>query len=179
MTTDAKTWRQAREVGIEVEFVVSGFTASIRPLEADFFLLQDGGTVPNAIMQAVLDVIDLKPRNLPKAEEVQKDKDWIAFLNRLCMYAFVSPICKGRGEPLGDGEISVDDIPYGDKVFLYRVFAAPARVLSKFREIQQNRALANLGDGQSQPPATQSSVEGTTMGGSSGGNAGLVDGVAI
>lgn len=179
MVTDAKTWRQAREVGTEVQFAVSGFTASIRPVEADFFLLQDEGGIPNAIMQSVLEIMDLKPRKLPEAEKVEKDKDWISFLNRLCVYTFVSPVCKGHGEPLGDGEISVDDIPYGDKVLLYRLFATPARVLTGFRQEQQKRTLATLGTEPTVSQAPQSTDENKQLGSQEDGSTGLVDKLAV
>lgn len=140
MVTSAKTWRKAREEGVPFKFPISGFVAAIRPIEADFFLLH--GTIPDVLavaMNTVLDGKDAKIWDVP-VEELQEKKDkWLPFLNELASYAFVDPVCVNGdpGQPLQDNEISVWDVPYQDKVQLYRFFCRPAVVLEKFRVVEE------------------------------------------
>ncbi len=181
MITSAKTWRQAREVGVAFKFLTSGFTAAIRPIEADFFALH--GTIPDVLavaMNSVLDGKETKIWDVPVEELQEKMDKWLPFLNELASFAFVDPVCV-NGEPgqsLQDNEISVWDVPYQDKVQLYRFFCRPAVVLEKFR-VPKDKPVAGV-----DAPATDghSPVEAPALalvGEPDHGNAGHPDGVEL
>jgi len=144
MSTSAKQWRKAREEGIEYEFP-SGNVARIRPIEVDFFFRV--GHIPTPLVDVVSKIINGQTQRLtiPATEQVEQTKEWIMFLNELCHYAFVSPSARleDGDEPMGEDEISVDDISYSDKIRLYMFFAQPAVILQRFRE-QQVRDVATV-----------------------------------
>ncbi len=130
MATNALSWRQAREEGMEFTFF-SGNVANIRPIEVDFFLRV--GHIPEPLMIGINQLISgssvLMP--IPKSEQIQQSQEWIAFLNELVTFAFVSPKVT-MGTPQDDNEISIDDISYFEKLQLYRLFCRPAHVLREF-----------------------------------------------
>lgn len=138
--TNAKEWRKAREQGIEITLPVSGHVASIRPIEVDFFLRV--GHIPDALADTVNKLVkgDSVVMENPPTEELEKSKEFCEFLNELVHYAFVSPKVadpkSGEDRILTDDEITVDDIPFADKVVVYRFFCRPANVLRRFRDQQ-------------------------------------------
>lgn len=145
MATSGKEWRKAREEGIET-LMPSGMTANLRPVEADFFLRV--GHVPDALAPLINTIIsgDSYKLEIPPVEQLEKGKEWIAFLNELCTYAFVTP--KVVEAPQADDEISVDDICYLDKFSVYQKFSMPAHKLRAFCQAQiESMATMESGSG--------------------------------
>lgn len=131
--TNAAEWRKAREEGFEMELPFSQKRTAIRPIEIDFFLRV--GRIPDVLSDTVTKLIGGAPVSFPvPSEEAQKTEEWLTFLSTLMTHAFVSPKVV-VGQPRED-EISVDDIPYGDKMFIYRFFCQPAQALQRFCEKQ-------------------------------------------
>lgn len=112
----------------------SGNTAMIRPIQADFFLRV--GRIPDALAPLMNTIISggSYELDIPPLEELEKKRGWIDFLNQLVTYAFVTP--KVVENPQADDEISVDDLSYLDKFFVYQHFTLPAAKLRTFREEQ-------------------------------------------
>lgn len=160
MANSAKEWREAREKGIEQVFP-SGLVAAIRPIEVDAFVVF--GHIPDSMAHLVNRMINgefIAPEELvaPSHEEIQKSEEWRKFLNELAIYAFVSP--EVREVPENDNQISVWDVSYGDKVFLYHFFARPAGYLRSFRDfkaqpVEPVDAAANDGATSQQDPGDQ------------------------
>lgn len=153
-----KTWREAREQGVEVR-LPSGNEVRIRPMEVDFFILN--GEIPDVLAPVINLMINAKPYSLPlgpgeETTEVEKWKKWVTFLNTLVTFALISP--KVVENPQADDEISIDDIGYGDKMLVYQFFSRPAQILRGFRE-QQNKPLELMAapgsNGQTVQPDTQ------------------------
>jgi hypothetical protein len=131
--TSGKTWREAREKGIEIE-LISGNSVALRPIELDFFLRV--GHVPSALASVLNDAINGKAYKLevPEQERAEQSEEWIKFLNELVTFAFVNP--KVVDAPQADDEISIDDVSYQDKLEVYGFFTRPARMLRSFRDKQ-------------------------------------------
>lgn len=151
--TSGKMWRKAREEGFEILFP-SGNTAMIRPVEADFFLRV--GRIPDALAPLMNTIIsgDSYKLEIPPIEELEKKKGWVDFLNQLVTYAFVTP--KVVENPQADDEISVDDLSYLDKFFIYQRFTLPASKLRGFRKEQTEPVVivdAGSSNGRSGVPA--------------------------
>lgn len=148
--TSGAEWRKAREEGFEVSFP-SGAVFALRPIEIDFFLTH--GNIPDEITPMVLKYIngDSVHFEIPAPEQLEKARnEWIPFLNRLATFALVNP--KVVENPQADDEISVDDLSYNDKLFIYAFFAQPARRMRQFRE-QQTGALALVDNATGNLPA--------------------------
>jgi len=140
--TSAIEWRKPRVEGFEFVFA-SGQTAFIRPIQVDFFFRV--GHIPEPLVDVVLSALNNQSYRIevPRAEQMVQMREWIAFLNELCHYAFVSPEVRLEegDEPLGDNEITVDDISYQSKLQLYMYFTRPAEFLARFRPQQ----ISNVG----------------------------------
>jgi hypothetical protein len=142
MATPVKAWTEAREQGIELQFP-SGNIAAIRPLEVDFFL--SVGHIPDVLIPVVTKMINGDPVKkeefaMPAFEEIEKSEQWRTFLNELVAYGFVTP---GASLTPKEDQISVWDVSYGDKLYLYGFFGRPAALLRSFRQFQID-ALANV-----------------------------------
>lgn len=140
MATSGKEWREAREVGIEFTFPISGFTASIRPVEVDLFVMSH--EIPDSIAGYIADIINAKPVKLeiPAQEQIEQSKKFLSFLNTLTRFAFVNP--KVVDNPQDDNEISIEDVGYSDKLQLFFLFSRPARILRGFRQLQDKHVEA-------------------------------------
>ncbi len=154
MATSGKAWREARENGVEIKFP-SGFTASIRPIDVDFFVRV--GRVPNVMAGMLADLLDGKHVKMdkPPLEKLEDRRDWLDFLNELVKYAFISP--RIVDDPQADDEISIDDLAYGDKFIVYQLFAQPAEVLRRFRDAQ-SKFVAVVDDPKNNGAAAQQSA---------------------
>lgn len=131
--TSGKEWRKARTEG-KLIWLMSQKAVRVRPIEVDYFLRV--GHIPDFLAPVVNELItggQAESELLP-LEELEKKKEWFTFLDDLCCYAFVSP--RVVDNPEADDEISLDDIAYVDKYFIYVLFSRPARLLRQFRQPQ-------------------------------------------
>ena len=140
--TPGKTWRKDREEGVEITLPYSGYTVALRPVSVDFFIRH--GSIPDMIAETVRKMIDGEEYvvQIPK-EANDKDQEWMTFLDQLVACAFASPQIvdvplSGRevSVPQADDEISVDDVLYTDKLFVYKFFTQSAQTLRAFRQRQ-------------------------------------------
>lgn len=122
--------QERRAPGVEITFPEYGDVVSIRPMDAAFFFRH--GMVPDYLAPAVNALLADGEVKLPTPE---KNMEWLEFLDNLVKFAFVDP--KVVDDPHGEHEISIDDVGYSDKVYLYRLFGYPADVLRRFREGQK------------------------------------------
>jgi hypothetical protein len=176
LATSAKTWRQAREEGVEIK-LPSGHMAAVRPIEADFFVMH--GSIPDplaATLNSILDGQTVKIGDITMEELERKKTEWLPFLNELASFALVEPICRNveAGTPLADNEISVWDLSYADKIALYRFFCQPADFLKTFRQFQIDR-LAALDAAKDHGPTAVQNDPPALVGEPRDGNAGSVD----
>jgi len=134
--TSAKERREKRDAGIELQFPEYGDVVAIRPLDEGFFL--QAGMIPDFLAPVVQELIGTGKVSLPTPE---KNEKWLAFLDMMVKYAYLHP--KVVDQPQGDDEISIEDVGYIDKTFLYGFFGSPANILRAFRA-RQIESLATL-----------------------------------
>ena len=130
MTTTASERRRVREQGIEITFPEYGDVVAIRPMDETFFFKH--GMIPDFLAPTVNEMIGTGQAKLPT---VEKNQEWLNWLDNLVKWAYISP--KVVDEPQGDDEISIEEVGYSDKVFLYGLFGRPANVLRSFRDAQR------------------------------------------
>ena len=129
----------------------SGLVALIRPVDVDFFVRV--GRVPsmlagtiNQALDGTLTVKELADKKVPD-EATRDNREWITFLNQLTVCTFVPPrivdvpMDDGREvkSPQGEDELSIDDVSYGDKIYIYGLFTLPAQILRRFHQKQVER----------------------------------------
>lgn len=130
MTTTAKEWREKRNAGVPITLPEFGDEVRIKPMDAEFFFRS--GSLPDFLAGVIHDMIGSKGYTLPVPSEEQKTREWLDWLDNLMISTFVSPKVIS-GTPQNDDEISVDEIGYPDKLFIYAFFGRPAQVLRNFR----------------------------------------------
>lgn len=149
MVTPASAWRESREQGVEI-FLPSGKSALLRPVDVDFFVRI--GRIPSLLAPIIAKLIDgeaFVPDKMPEGAN-EASKEWVDFLNQLVTAAFVQPqvVDVPIGDerevrtPQGENEISIDDVEYRDKVYVYGLFTRPARLLKSFHQKQVERLSA-------------------------------------
>lgn len=134
MSTTSKEWREKRAKGIEITLPEYGDVVSIRPMDAGFFFL--AGRIPDFLAPIISQILAGKAwqMDVPETPTPEKQKEWLDWLDELVRYTFVSP--KVVDNPQADDEISIEEVSYSDKLFLYSWFGRPAQVLRRFRDAQ-------------------------------------------
>lgn len=133
MVTSGKNWRSPREDGIELEFP-SGNTAKIKPLDIGAYIKI--GYVPDILKPVVIKVVSDGSGMLELGDEYENSVEWLKLLDSLVAYAFVDPVVVDE-DPYEDNQITVNDVSFRDKVFLFTFFGRPANELSTFRDGQR------------------------------------------
>jgi hypothetical protein len=172
--TSGKVWRQARERGIEVTFR-SGHTARIRPIGLD--LLVRTGRVPSILESYVVQMIERGSGELPTEATLQDEAVWFDFLDCLCELAFVAP--RVVAEPMADDEISVADIDLSDKMELWEVLGAPARLLADHFRSKQESPVAAVAASEAHAPTGEPDPGHPALGQPGAGHAGRADGADV
>lgn len=131
--TSAAAWREPREKGY-VLALPSGNTARIRPVALDV-MIQDG-RLPDLLSP-------IAARSLwteTDVEEIGKVGELATGMAELfgyvCKASFIEPRIVDGEEDLGEGEISLSDISFDDKAFVFQLAIQPAQVLHRFCEKQ-------------------------------------------
>jgi len=120
MSTSASEWRKKREEGaIEITLPEYGDVVRIRPMDAAFFFRH--GRIPDYLAPAINEMLATGTLKLPSPEN---NIEWLKWLDELVQFSFVDP--KVVDDPHGEHEISIDDVGYSDKVYLYRLFGCSA-----------------------------------------------------
>ena len=160
MATKAKDWKKGYQV--ELELPESGNVVEVRPLDAAFFF--KSGRIPDFLAPIVDDIITNKPYEMPNVVKnpPEKMKEFLAWLDEIVMYAIVSPqVVSGTVQQ--EDQISVDDISYSDKLYIYSLFGRSAGVLRKFRE-QQSKPVVSLDAAKSERTAAKQVAERKSVG---------------
>lgn len=139
-TTKAKDWKKGYQV--ELELPESGNVVEVRPLDAAFWF--KSGRIPDFIAPIVDDIITNKSYEMPNVVKnpPEKMQEFLTWLDEIVSYAIVNPQVVS-GTPTQDEQISIDDISYSDKLFIYSLFGRAASVLRRFRE-QQAKPVVSL-----------------------------------
>lgn len=154
--TKRDEWRERRNQGVELVLPEWGDMVRIRPMDATFFV--KSGRIPDYLATTVDELINSSLNQVPVPPKITPDKttEWLKWLDELVTYALVSP--KVVSTPQADDEITIDDIGYSDKLFIYRFFGQPAHVLRAFRETQNKLvAVVDVAKNNGHPP--KSSLE--------------------
>lgn len=132
MVTSATAWREVRNKGVEITLPQFGDVVAIRPMDVEFFVRT--GRIPLFLTETVQKIIHGENYEMEIPHDAEKTKEWLTWLNELVTFAFVSP--KVVSDPRADDEISIDEISYEDKLFIYRFFGRPAATLRRFHTKQ-------------------------------------------
>lgn len=143
--TAAVLWRKAREEGVLIT-LPSGNVAKLKPVALDSLLL--AGRIPDMLTPIVAKMLwaDEGTETDQIAEVVEMAKGFADLVNLIIPAVFVEPVVIAEGEP-GEGEITLDDISFEDKVTVFQLATSGAATLTKFRE-KQVRDLAALSNGE-------------------------------
>lgn len=137
--TSAQERHKKRDVGIEIRFPEYEDWVAIRPMDESFFFKH--GMIPDFLAPFINEMIATGQAKMPT---VEKNEEWLKFLDDLVRFAYVNP--KVVDDPQADNEISIDEVGYADKCFLYGLFGRPAHILRAFRD-QQAKPVATVPDG--------------------------------
>ncbi|HKI69926.1 MAG TPA: hypothetical protein VKA67_10080 [Verrucomicrobiae bacterium] len=131
--TNAAEWRKPREEG-ELITLPSGNVARLRPVALDV-LLTSGG-IPDLLTPIAAKTlwVETEPEQIGNVGELAEG--FAKLVNVIIPAAFMEPAVVE--EPKGDGEISLDDIDWSDKVYVFNLVTAGPYAMRKFRE-QQTR----------------------------------------
>jgi len=128
--TKGSDWRRDREEGVPVE-LPSGKIAALRGINVGFLI--KSGKMPQFIRTQMSDM--LSGRDTEPAHPTDSDTvEILDFYDDLCRMVFVNP--RVVDNPQEDDEISIDDIPYMDKIFIQNLMYTPVSELNSFREKQ-------------------------------------------
>ena len=136
-SSSVQEWREKRRQGVEVQLPQYGDLVRLKPLDAAFFFKT--GKVPDFLAPTVQKLINGKTRGLIDApdKEQQKTQEWLTFLDELMLSAFADPkVVNKPASACAEDEISVSEIEYIDKLFIYRWFGQPAETMRRFRQFQ-------------------------------------------
>ncbi|TXH53012.1 MAG: hypothetical protein E6Q97_14395 [Desulfurellales bacterium] len=139
--TPGRAWRQARERG-EIVTLPSGNVARLRPVAVDALLA--AGRIPDLLSGIAAKTIWVETDTATIAEQAETAKSFADLINLIVPLAMLEP--RIVAEPEGDGEISLDDVEFADKVAIFQLSTGGSTVLKSFRA-QQARAMAPVPDG--------------------------------
>jgi hypothetical protein len=133
--TSGSQWRKNREEGELIQLPYSGYLVRIRTVRPDALLRL--GKIPQVLTTLMLDLIydrgedDQFEKFLTTPEDQQEAINMLDSLKIVCTAGLISP--KIVDEPVGDDEITIEDMDLGDRSFIFRLVFAPAEALSRFR----------------------------------------------
>lgn len=128
-------WRKPREQGVEIWLPYGQQVVRIRTVRPDHLLAQ--GDIPDILSPLMLDMIYGRANEkkteailLPK-ESVEEAMQLLETLRVVCTAALVEP--RIVSEPLAEDEITIDELEYEDRRYIFRLVFLPTEVLSTFR----------------------------------------------
>lgn len=131
--TSAGQWRKAREEGTIVT-LPSGHVARLRPVALD--VLITSGRLPDFLTPVAASTLFAEQEMEKIAEHGKVAEQYAQLINAVVPAAFLEPRVVA-GEP-GEGEISLDDVEFVDKVAVFNLATAGARALETFRSRQES-----------------------------------------
>jgi len=133
--TSGSEWRRNREEGELIQLPYSGKLVRLRTVRPDMLLRL--GKIPNPLSALMVDIIygttedDRLDRFLDTQEGVEAALDMLESLRVVCTAAFIQP--RIVDDPVGDDEISIDDLELSDRSYIFRLSFIPAEALKTFR----------------------------------------------
>lgn len=160
MATNAKDWKKGYYTDLDLP--ESGNTVTLQPLDAAFFF--KSGRIPDFLAPIVDDILGNKQYQMPDVVKnpPEKIREFLEWLDEIVAYAVVTPKVV-KGTPQNDEEISVDDISYSDKLFIYGLFGRSAGVLRRFRE-QQAKPVVSMDAAKNKRSAAKQIAESGAVG---------------
>ena len=129
--------REVRNVGRIVE-MPSGYFFRLRPTSFDLLVKQ--GRVPDGLVALAAGTIMGEERESDHDATLSEISEQVDFYNMVVTLAMVEP--RVVDDPQKDDEIHVDDIEFGDKLFISRLLFQPLRELETFRHEQEGDVVA-------------------------------------
>lgn len=134
-TTTAKEMRDKRVAGIEFLLPSYDDVVFIRPMDTAFFFRT--GRVPDFLAPTIQKML-IDGSNITQYRDLPQDKlpEFLTWLDDLVKWTVISP--KVVDVAQADDEISIDELDYADKLYIYSYFGTPASSLRRFRQQQVN-----------------------------------------
>jgi len=133
--TKGSEWRRNREEGEIIQLPYSGKLVRLRTVRPDHLLKL--GRIPDPLTRLVVDMIYGKSETkdidafLEEQTSIEDAKEMLESLRVVCTAGLVEP--KIVDNPVGEDEISMDDIELADRGYIFRLVFVPAEALSTFR----------------------------------------------
>ena len=124
--TTALEWRRARVEG-EVVTLPSGKTARLRTMS--LLRLLEKGTIPDSLSGIIQEMMGGEKKVANNLETFQGLSELLAVV---CQLSFVYP--KIVDDPTEDDEISIEDVAYDDKFFVFNWSQKEISLMTPFRE---------------------------------------------
>jgi len=124
--TTATEWRKAREKGV-METLPSGKVARLRTLS--LLRLLEKGTIPDSLSGIIQQMMGGEKKI---ADDLETFQALAELLGTVCRLAFVYP--KIVDAPTEDDEISLDDVDYDDKFWVFNWTQKEIKLMQPFRE---------------------------------------------
>lgn len=130
--TSGSDWRKPREEGF-IKTLPSGKSARLRPV--DMGVLLASGEVPNLLTPlAVGRIMGEEELEEPVDENEalrEHTTEMVELMNLVCKASFLEP--RIVEEPTEDNEISIEDLEFSDRSFVWSLATQGAEMLRKFR----------------------------------------------
>jgi hypothetical protein len=131
--TSGSEWLKNREEGELVQLPYSGRLVRVRTVRPDMLLRQ--GKIPNPLATLMVNMIYSKGGELDAflndQENIDAAMEMLESLRVVCTAGLVAP--RIVDDPVGDDEISIDDIELPDRSFIFRLVFVRADALKNFR----------------------------------------------
>lgn len=147
--TPGSAWRKPREQG-EIVTLPSGNVARLRPVAVDALLA--AGRIPDLLSGIAAKALWTETGTASIAEQAEQAKGFADLINLIVPLAMLEP--RVVDAPEGDGEISLDDVEFSDKIAIFQLATGGSTLLRTFRRDQEKR-LAVVPDGEDVQPATE------------------------
>lgn len=130
--TSAAEWRKPREEGILVTLPYSGNTARLRPVALDSMIAQ--GRIPDLLTEVASSSLFKEIEVETLIDDPKLMKSFMEIFNLISLAAFMEPEVVPAGQEPLEGQITLDDVDYNDKIFVFNYATAGARALYLFRD---------------------------------------------
>ena len=141
--TSAADWKRPREEGVVVSLPYSGHNIRLRPVAID--VLVTTGKIPDILSSIAMSVLFEETTVESILQDPAQLKNWGEILNIVIPAAVMEPSVAMPGEEPTAEQITIDDIDYLDKMFIFNYATSGARALYLFRDQQgtDGKALSN------------------------------------
>ena len=171
--TPPSEWRKESE-GVLYR-LPSGRVARLRGVQFDFFVMT--GKIMDSLTPIIADIMEGKKdveAMLP--DKIADLQQYINILNSVCRCAFVEP--QIVDPPVSDSQISINDVLFEDKEFVYHLLGIATRDLERFRR-QQESTLDGVVSPEGHLPASEPPAEPAGVGDGEDGAGRVVDSLPV